>query len=174
MIEPLHGLAALLTATTVVLVVRSALGPPSRLGPRVRPYTIGSRTALGRSADVKAMASGGRVAGAVVDLFTPMIGSIADAVGRFVDRAGDEVLGRRIVQAGLYPDLSFLERVRAYRVRQLGNLVGWGAGTVVVGLLVGLSTTQNTAFFVLGCVIGATRQQGRLDRAVEDRRARMR
>jgi len=74
----------------------------------------------------------------------------------------------------LFPDLDEAERVSTYRVRQLGNIAGWGAGTVALGLMVGVMAPQAVAFFLLGCVIGGTRQRGRLDRSVEDRRARMR
>lgn len=174
MIDPLHGLVSLLTAGATVTMVAVLTRAPRRLGPRVRPYTIASRTALGRSADVRALVSGGRRSGALVHLFHPMVESVAATVGRLADRAGDEALARRLRQAGMFPDLAEMDRVGAYRLRQLGNIAGWGASTTAIGMMVGLSAAQGVAFFVLGCVIGAARQRGRLERAIEDRRARMR
>ena len=53
------GLASGLTAVTVVLLVSRIVPPTRRLGSRVRPYSVGSRTVLGRAADVGVLSGGG-------------------------------------------------------------------------------------------------------------------
>lgn len=174
MTPSLPGIAALLTGLSVMLVVRSVIRPPRRLGPRVRPYVVGSRTALGLSADVRAMATGGRGPMALSELFRPAIASVAAAIGRVVDRSSDENLALRLRQAGLFPGLADADRVAAHRLRQLTNVAGWTSGTVVLGWMLGLGTGQILALSLLGVVIGGTRRRGALDRAVDERRARMR
>jgi tight adherence protein C len=64
--------------------------------------------------------------------------------------------------------------VAAHRLRQLSNVAGWAVGTLALAWMVGLQTGQSLAFAFLGAFIGATRRRGALERAIDDRRARMR
>lgn len=172
--EPTATLAALLSAACVMLVVRLFFPTPKRLASRVRPYTIGSRTALGGSADVRAVSSGGKPAGsALVGLFRPIIESAATRLDRFLDRSGDQRLSELIRQAGLFPDQPEIERLGAYRVRQLGNVAVWGGVALVLVPVLSLSLGQFLGMEALLLIVGATRQRGRLERAIEDRRNRM-
>ena len=172
--EPTVTLAALLSAVGAMLLVRLWFPSPKRLSLRVRPYTIGSRTALGGSADVRAVSSGGQPAGsALVGLFRPIVESVATGLDRFLDRSGDKRLAELIRQAGLFPDLPESERLGAYRIRQLGNVALWGGVALVLVPVLNLSLGQFLGMEALLLIVGATRQRGRLERAIEDRRNRM-
>jgi Flp pilus assembly protein TadB len=111
---------------------------------------------------------------AVRGLFGPLLSSVAVSVGRVIDRGGDEVVMRRLRQAGMFPELGDGERLAAYRIRQLRSLLVWLAGAAAYSLWRDVSTRTAVTFLVLGAVIGATRLRGRLDSAVEDRQTRMR
>lgn len=163
------GLAAGLSAVTVALLVARLVPPTRRLAGRVRPYSAGGRIRLGRPADVAVVAGG-----PVVALFGPIVGAAAARLGRILDRSGDDALALRLRQAGLFPDLAEEERVAAYRLRQLRSVVGWTAAAVAGAVVLRLSTVQALGTGVLGLVVGATRERGRLERAIDDRRTRMR
>lgn len=164
-----EGVAAGLTALTVMAVVARIAPPTRRLASRVRPYSAVSRSRLGRTVDVAVSGSGTLAA-----VFGPIVGRAASRLGRILDRSGDEALALRLRQAGLFPDLPEGDRVAAYRVRQLRSVVSWTAVTVAGALAFGLSTVQGLGMGVLGLVVGATRERGRLERELESRRTRMR
>jgi Flp pilus assembly protein TadB len=167
---PLPVLAALLSAVAVAGLAAAVVPPTRRLGPRVRPYAIGARTALGGSADVGAVAGGGAFQRAL----GPMLRAASTSLSRVIDRDGDAVLGRRIRQAGLFPDLGEDDRLAAYRARQFLSLVTWLAAGIVYTVVFGLEVRRGLVVVGLVLVVGATRQRGRLGRAIEDRRTRMR
>lgn len=172
--EPTVTLAGLLTAIFVMLAVSRVIPMPKRLAGRVRPYVIGHRVSLGRSADVRALGSGGGSSGsALVGVFRPMLLAVATRLDRLIDRQGESNLSGKIRQAGLFPDLPESQRVGAYRIRQLGNVATWGAGAVLLVPILGLSVAQFLGIEFLLLIVGATRQRGRLERAVEERRNRM-
>lgn len=173
MIDPMWLLAAVSSALAVGALMSLLMPATRRLGPRVRPYTISARTALGGSADVGAVADGG-VGRAVRGVFGPLVAGLANRLSRLIDQTGDEMLALRIRQAGLFPEIAEQDRLAAYRVRQLLTFGGWVAGSVVVSLVLGLATSRGLVMLVLAVVIGATRQRGRLDRAIDDRQTRMR
>lgn len=172
MIGSHEAVAALLTGVAVATLVRILVRPPIPLAPRVRPYVVGSRTALGRSADAGPLMGGG--GSALARLFGPMLRRAATALGGVIDRMTDEGLGRRLRQAGFGSEMDERERLAAYRLRQLGTVTGWATGSVAASLLLGLATPQAMAFIVAGVVVGTTRLRGRLERAIEQRRERMR
>jgi tight adherence protein C len=172
-IDPLLALASIASAVAVVGLVAVILPPTRKLGPRVRPYSIGARTALGGSADVSAVASGG-TGTAIKGVFGPLVGGAARRLSRVIDQGGDEELALKLKHANLFSDVAESERLGAYRSRQLLTIVAWFGGAIAAALLLQLSTAQGLAIVVSGLVIGATRQRGRLDRAIEDRQNRMR
>lgn len=172
--EPTVTLAGLLSAAFVMLAVKRLLPLPKRLAGRVRPYAIGQRTALGGSADVKALGSGGRPSGsALVGVFRPIVEAIATRLDRLIDRQGERRLAAMIRQAGLFPELPESQRIGAYRIRQLGNVATWGAVAVLLVPILSLSVAQFLGMEFLLLIVGATRQRGRLERAIEERRNRM-
>jgi len=167
-------LAAGVTALAAALASRLILRPTRRLAGRVRPYSIGARTTLGRSADVRALAAGSGAVSAVRGLFGPLLSAVAVRAGRLIERGGDEMLVRKLSQSGMYPELGEQERLSSYRMRQLTTLLGWLGAAVFYSLWRDVSTRTAVALVVLGAVIGVTRVRGRLEAAIEDRRARMR
>jgi tight adherence protein C len=173
MVDPLILLAALCTAVAVAAAASMVVPRTRRLGPRVRPYTIASRTSLGRSADVRGVADGGP-GSAIRGVFAPLVSGMATRLSRLIDQTGDEMLALRIKQAGLFPEVAESDRLAAYRVRQLATVAGWAVAAVTVSLVLSLSTGRGLVMLGLALVVGATRQRGRLDRAIEDRQTRMR
>lgn len=168
-------LAVLATAVAAAGVARLIVPPTPRLGPRVRPYTIAARSSLGRGADVAAVAApdGPLSAGTLRRLVGPPVEALASALGRIVDQVGDDALLLRLRQAGLCQEVPESRRAQEYRIRQLGSAV---SATVVLGgatLLAGQPPSRVLLAGLGGCVYGATRWRGRVDRAIENRRLRM-
>jgi len=172
-IDPLLAFAAIASAVAAVSLVALVLPPTRRLGPRVRPYSIGARTALGGSADVSAVAHGG-TSTVIKGVFGPLVGGLARRLSRVIDQGGDEELALKLRQAHLFPEVPESARLGAYRTRQLTTLTLWFGGATGAALILGISTAQGLAVISSGLVIGATRQRGRLDRAIEERQIRMR
>ncbi len=165
-------LVSVLSGAAAFLLVRVWSPPPRRLGPRVRPYTAAGRSAGGlvRSGPVE----GGSGLEAAGRLLSSLFVSVAARVGGMLDRTGEEGLLRRLGQAGMFPGLTPREQLGRYRLGQLYNLMGWGFGSALLGFLLPWSTGRALAVIILGVVVGATRQRGRLESAIEDRRASMR
>lgn len=165
-------LVATFTALAAVLLIRVWFPTPRRLGPRVRPYTAGGRSAGGLART--GVVEGGSGLEAAGRLLSSMFVSVAARIGGMLDRTGEEGLIRRLDQAGLYPGLGPRERLGRYRLSQLYSLAGWGAGSMLLAFLFPWSVGRAVAVIILGLVVGATRQRGKLEAAIEDRRARMR
>lgn len=170
MIEPSVMAASLLTAACAMLLMRLLLPPRRRLASRIRPYTVDSRTALGAGADLRTISSSGAMSG----VFGPIAKRLADWLGGVLDRMSEESLQLRLRQAGLYHQLSARDKVTAYRMDQLRSLLIWAGGAAAAALTLGLAQARAVVFVALGLVIGATRQRGKLEKAVERRRERMR
>ncbi|MGH8874079.1 MAG: type II secretion system F family protein [Acidimicrobiia bacterium] len=171
--EPLAVLGALASGVTAALAVGLVARPPRRLGPRVRPYAIVSRTSLGRSADVLAgfpRGSGGPVA----SLVRPMVESLALRLGRVIDPGGEESLILRLHQSGLYDHLPPDQRLAGHRLRQVAGVGVATGGSALLAVTLGMPAARALVVTALGLVVGVTRQRGRVDRAIEDRRMRMR
>lgn len=167
MIEPSRLLlAGALTATAVGMVGWLVIRPLPRLSGRVRPYVPAARAALG----LVATPPGARPVGVVA----PIVRSLGDALSRLVDAASEEELSRRLSQAGLFAEVPPAARVAGYRRRQLGSFaVGIVVGTGV-GWAFGLGAPALVGLAALGAIVGATRQRGRLEQAIERRREQMR
>jgi Flp pilus assembly protein TadB len=169
-------LVSLVTGVAVAAAVRLALPPTPRLAGRVRPYTVASRTALGRSADVRPVADPGPLLSPATlqRLLRPLIERLASRVGAVVDRTGDEALLLRLRQAGMLRDVAEDARVQEHRVRQLTGALVWGVGLGGAALAVGAGPVAALLLAVLGLVAGVARWRGRIDREIEARRARLR
>jgi Flp pilus assembly protein TadB len=137
--------------------------PTRRLSPRVRPYAVVARTALGHGAEPPAPAA------MLPGVFAPILRDTAGRVSRMIEARGDDALAQSIVQSGdreLTPE--------QYRVRQLGAACGFaGAGGLVAALV------MHTPLMVLagaaaGFLFGATRARRRLDKAIAARAGRIR
>jgi Flp pilus assembly protein TadB len=164
---PVSG-AAILAAASSALVVGLAVylvaPPPPSLTSRIRPYLRPTLTDLTPSRPSSAM---GKILG-------PIVGNLAEVLGRLVERTGGEVTLLRIRQAGWFRELPEEQMVHAYRLAQLRSVVVATVGGFGVAWVLGLSMPARIALGVLGLVIGITRQHGRLEKAIEERRELMR
>lgn len=157
-------LAALATSASISGVLWLLLDPPVRLQNRVVPYLSRTRAfelwraQAGRRADPRT------VLGLVVSALAERVGNVMDGLSR-------DALLLRLRQARLFQDAD--DPAAAYRLRQLLSVVSATAGSGAVAGMVGMSASQVLAVVALGLVIGGTRQRGRLDRAIEERRGRM-
>jgi tight adherence protein C len=140
--------------------------PPPRLAPRVRPYALASRRALGYP-DLRVGIEARR--GVLVRLFGPPLRAVLLRAGRALEPRADDrltILFRRAGDPDRTPD--------EYRVRQLGEgLLGavlGGAATAIV-LHAPLVALLGAA---AGFVVGSTRPRRRLERAVAERAAQIR
>jgi tight adherence protein C len=158
--------AALLCAGVAGLIIK----PTPRLAGRVRPYTIVARAGLGRSADVLGVAqpSAATRGGTVTRLFVPPLRAFAARVGRLVETRSDEHLRLKLRQAGFH-DLTTEE----YRIRALGQAALFTAAGGAMGIAV-RSPLLTLLLAMCGFVYGSTRWKGRIDRAITDRRERIR
>jgi tight adherence protein C len=164
---------ALLAGTSVALLLAGIAGtivrPTPRLGPRVRPYTIVTRAALGRSADVAVEPRPVEAEGTIARLFGPPMVALGQRLSRVIERRTDESLAKALRQAGraeLTPD--------RYRMQALGRAALLGGAGVVMGVLVFRSAVFAFVLLACGLIVGIARTRARLDRAIEERRERLR
>ncbi|MFN2555591.1 MAG: type II secretion system F family protein [Nitriliruptorales bacterium] len=172
----LAALASILTGVAAALLTGLLVSPTRSLASRVRPYTIASRTSLGRSADVLAVARPSPLlaSGTLRRLFGPPLDALAARLGRLVDTASDERLLLRLRQAGMLLDLPEQRRVQEYRVRQLARGVGGGVLGVLASLLAGANTGVVLVVAFVGFGGGVAHWRATIDRCIEERRTRMR
>jgi Flp pilus assembly protein TadB len=168
-------LAALLAAVVVMRLVAAVVRPPSRLGPRVRPYTVASRAALGQGIDLLALSQpAGPAESILFRLFAPPVTRLAQLLGGIVESHGDERLLLRLRQAGVLRHVPEHRRALQYRVQ----LFSTAAVSVLVGLVIGFVFTRAAAGVLLfggvGLVFGLAMPRGRLDRVIARRREEMR
>jgi Flp pilus assembly protein TadB len=151
--------------------VAAVLYPPvRRLAPRVRPYAVVARSALGHAPEPVAGASRSLVTSASLPgVFGPLVLAAVARVSRLLEARTDEHLARALRQAGLRavtPD--------DYRVRQVVVAAG---GALAGGALAAL-TVRVPVVALLGAaggfMYGAARARQRLDQAITARSARVR
>jgi tight adherence protein C len=168
-VSPAGALAACGIAAGAAGIAAVIVPPTRRLAPRVRPYSILARSALGHrdpNGDVRGEVPAG---GVLARLFGPPLLAAMSRVAATAEPARRDLLARLLRQAGQIdrtPD--------EYRVRQLGEALSIavvsGAAvavllrTPVVALLAG----------VAGFVVGLTRTRRRLEREVAGRADRIR
>jgi tight adherence protein C len=80
----------------------------------------------------------------------------------------------KLRQAGLFGSVAEEDRLQEYRIRQLGTTIAASGVGVVVGAVVGSGAALAVLMGVLGFVVGATRSRAGVDRAIGQRRDRMR
>lgn len=157
-------LAGAASAFGVGLIVSTVIPPPRRLHGRVSPYLSPTMRSVGRPQGQS---------GALRSIFGPIVRDLADWVGARLDRSGAGVMLVRLRQAGWYRGLSEERMIGTYRLRQLGSLALGVGLAVVVGQVLGLSLPFRLVLLGLGLIVGATRTRGGLERAIENRRERM-
>lgn len=151
------------TAAATWLVLRLLISPPRRLHRRVDPYL---------SPSIGTISSG--QSGPLRSVFGPIIRDLANWVGSLLDRSGDGVTLTRLRQAGWYTGMGEERMVQTYRVTQLRTLAMGVVLAMVVGQILELSLALRALLLVMGGVVGATRTKGRLDKAINRRKERMR
>ncbi len=144
--------------------------PTRRLSPRVRPYVVVARSALGHASEPVVSRDPRRVSDATLPrLFGPALRAATTRLSNAIESRGDEHLARMLRQAAmddLTPEL--------YRVRQLVHAAAFAAAGAVVA-----AVTLKTPLIVLvgglaGFVYGASRSRARLERTIAARAARIR
>ena len=155
--------AALCSALAAGALMKFAIPPPKRLRVRVNPYLTPS--ALTNPAS--------QHQGPLSSIFGPMVHDLADRMGRILEKAGADVTLIKLRQAGWFGGLREQEMTSAYRVMQLKTLVVSLLLAAALGQLMGASLVVRVVFIGLAVVLGVSRTRGRLDRAIEDRRDRM-
>jgi tight adherence protein C len=170
--EPGALLAALASAVLASCVAAALVPPTRRLAARVRPYAVSARVSLGLPPDLDQPA--GRARGTVARVFGPIVEGIAGGLAGLIDRRGPEVLALRLRQAGWYPGEGDEVRASAYRLAQLRTTAVWTAAGAVMGLALDQGALRALVVTGLAFVVGASRLRGRLDRAVDERRTKMR
>ncbi|MDQ1459618.1 MAG: tight adherence protein [Actinomycetota bacterium] len=144
--------------------------PTRRLAPRVRPYVVVARSALGHLPEPTATREAPDGADATFRrLFGPAVHAAATRLSRTLESRGDAHLARLLRQAAM--DELTPER---YRVRQLAHAVLFAGAAAVAAAM-----TLKTPLIVLvggvaGFVYGASRSRSRLERAIATRAARIR
>lgn len=158
-----------------VSVAWVAVRPYRRLAGRVRPYTTVSRVRLTRPVDVMGTAQPGPTFGDATlrRLFQPMLDRALASFGRLISASSTERLALRLRQSGLYPELGDLERVQEFRIRSFARSAGWAIGLGLFGLVID-GPIFMVVFAVLGFAYGVLSARGRIDKAVTERRERMR
>jgi tight adherence protein C len=166
-------LAALLAGVAVALFAGIVVRPRTRLSSRFRPYTVVSRSMLGRSVELGAVHAT-KDQTTFVRLFGPPLFSVANRFGRLIDNTGEEALRRKLRQAAMLQGVPAADRVQEYRVRQFLTAAGGGTVGFVLGVVLQMSPIWLLVLTVAGLAAGASYWRGKLDRAIEDRRNRMR
>jgi tight adherence protein C len=155
--------ASLASALAIGSLVRVLVPAPrrlrSRLGPYASPHVVSGSTAR---------------SGPLSSVFGPIVQDFAHRVGSVVDRTGREATVLKLRQSGWFQGETEVEMLARYRVLQLRTLVSTLAIAVVVVLFIAPSPMVSAVLVGLGLVVGGSRTKGRLERAIESRRDRMR
>lgn len=163
-------IVGLLAAFCAASISRMIVKPPRRLSNRVAPFTQSNRSRLGRGADISAIGALDVETShsALGRMFGPIGHSLADSLGHIIDAGDDDYLRLRLRQAG------FLDTSPSqYRLRQLAYTIIGALGFAGIALLYG-STLFTLLGFFGGLFWGATLWRGRVNKAINTRRERMR
>ncbi|MDX1619398.1 MAG: type II secretion system F family protein [Nitriliruptorales bacterium] len=167
---------ALLTAVAVGSAVRHLARPTRRLAGRTRPYTIATRTRLGRPADARAIGrTGSRLGhGGTLGLSRSLAAVVSQRFGHLLDGASEEALASKLRRAGVFAEVPASRRVLEYRARQLAAAAGWGGFGILAGVVLGRGAVGTVGLLLAGLVAGVARTRAAIDKALAERRDRMR
>ena len=168
-------LAATLTGIAIAAGVHVVVRPTVRLSGRLRPYTAVSRSVVGSSISPFQWGTGDGFmsASALGRLLGPPLAAVARRVGSFVEATSEEQLAVKIRQARLFTSTEESQRVQEYRMRQFATAVAGAVGAAGLGLLLTRPTLMVLILAATGFAGGAAYWRSRIDRAIEERRARM-
>lgn len=138
-----------------------------QMSARVRPYTIAASTSLGVPPDASLENLGGPSSG------NRGVTSIISKLAALLDAGDGAAMAEKLEQSGL-PRPVDGDPLAEYRMKQFLSTAGAVGLAVVAGLAFGLGTTGTIAVIALAFIVGVTRWRGRIERAIEQRRLRMR
>jgi Flp pilus assembly protein TadB len=98
----------------------------------------------------------------------------AAVVGHALEGGSDAALDRKLRQARVLENVPASERVAVYRTRVLTTIVTAASVALISAIALRRGPAVSLGFVLLGAAAGATFWRGRLDRAIEERRAVMR
>lgn len=166
-------LLAVSAGTAVSATAWVLLRPPRRLRSRMTSYVQVARTRLYRGADPETYLALSRRPAQIRDAFEPLLDRLSRLIARLLGPRDENQLALRLRQSGLYPGMDRVERLRAYRNRSLATAAAGAAALGAVGW-----TTQGAIGLVVygigGLLLGSYMARGRIDRAVTERRQRIR
>ena len=162
-------LAACCIATALSFAARLLFPPTPRLAPRVRPYVVGSRSALGRPASPFDLDIAPTQGGSLAKLFGPPAAAAAKRVGRLIESRSDDHLELRLARAGLAGVTVDEHRLRQVSQGAVAAIVAGAAAALVLRAPIGtLAVAAGAGFW------GVTRARATVDRAIEERAERIR
>jgi Flp pilus assembly protein TadB len=147
------------------------LPPTRRLAPRVRPYAVVARSALGHTPEAAPDNTGVSLTttATLPRLFGPPLRAAFRRTSQVIESRGDEHLARLLRQSGDASATPDDYRVRQISAASIGALLGGAAAglTLRTPIIVLVAT-------VAGFLYGATRVRRQLERTIATRAARMR
>ncbi|MDQ1467437.1 MAG: tight adherence protein [Actinomycetota bacterium] len=162
-------LAACCSVIAAAMAARLIVPPLPRLAPRVRPYVVASRSALGQAATPLDLELDSTPGGPLGRLFGPPLVAAARRIGRLVESRSDAHLELRLSQAGLASVSVDEHRVRQVSQGAVAAILGGAAAAVVLRAPIGTLAVASGAGFW-----GVTRARATVDRAIERRAERIR
>lgn len=159
-------LAAMATGLLAAAATHAVLRPDRTLGARVRPYTARARAALGL-----------RVHPAELEEVTAPAAHREALVQRLLVRDGRRAasLAVRLRQSGAGASTATGEDLVArHRLRQVVDAVATAVAVAAAATVTGATPLSALVLGLLGGAVGAARANGRLERAIDDRRERIR
>jgi tight adherence protein C len=162
-------LAALCICVALSAAARLFVPPTARLAPRVRPYVVAGRSALGCPPALLDPDVDAGPGGSLVRLFGPLLAAGARRVGRLVESRSDAHLELRLAQAGLAGVSVDEHRVRQVSQGAVAAVVGGAAAAIVLRAPVGTVAVAMGAGFW-----GVTRARATVDRLILQRAERIR
>jgi Flp pilus assembly protein TadB len=166
-------LLAISAGTTVSAAAWVILRPPRRLRGRVAPYVQVIRTRLLRGADPETYLTISRTPARVRDAFEPLIERLSRIHSRVLGPRDEDHLALRLRQSGLYPGMEATERLIAFRNRSVATAA---AAAAILGAI-GWQSQGGMGLLVYaigGFALGSFLARGRVDRAIAERRRRIR
>jgi tight adherence protein C len=151
-------------------VVGMCRPPTRRLAPRVHPYAIVARSALGHAPEPVAAREPHRVTDATLArLFGPALRAGSKRLSNVIESRGDEHLARLLRQAAM-DDLT----PERYRVQQLAHAAVFAMLAAIVAAVTLKSPLIVLVGGLAGFVYGASRSRARLESTIAARAARIR
>lgn len=166
-------LLAISAGTAVSATAWVVLRPPRRLRHRVTSYVQVARTRLLRGADPETYLAVSQTGVRLRDAFEPLLDRLSRVLSRFLGTRDEELLALRLRQSGLYPGMGVAERLRAYRNRSLATAAAVALALGTVGW-VSQGALGLVVYGAGGLFLGSYIARGRIDRAIDSRRHRIR